>query len=326
MYLRRRACATPSPFARLPFENDLAADELFQSQRPPRGARLRHLVELRGIGPDAQRRRSPGEVGSGKTTVCRRVAGDLPSRTAPRLLRLADHRPRPRHVQVQSSRRGSSGRPGNSPSSSSTRPSTCATTCSRIFASSPTSAWTPNGACACCSSASPNCAAGCPMAVHESLSQRLVVRHHIGSPRPRRARRLPRPPPAPRRLRTAAVRAARRRGPVPDLPQTATAGQPHRALRPVRRRPRQGANRRRRAHAARPQRTPPLNTRQPASATTALLPLPANAANHPQVRAQCGKSRDRPSGINREARGGSYARDNTPDRGGTIWAINRFVV
>ena len=78
MYLRRRACATPSPFTRLPFENDLAADELFESAAHREAeARLRHLVELRGIGPDAQRRRSPGEVGSGKTTVCRHVAAGL---------------------------------------------------------------------------------------------------------------------------------------------------------------------------------------------------------------------------------------------------------
>ena len=78
MYLRRRACATPSPFTRPPFENDLAADELFESAAHREAeARLKHLVELRGIGPDAQRRRSPGEVGSGKTTVCRHVAAGL---------------------------------------------------------------------------------------------------------------------------------------------------------------------------------------------------------------------------------------------------------
>ena len=78
MYLSRRACATPSPFTRLPFENDLATDELFQSSAHREAeARLKHLVELRGIGPDAQRRRSPGEVGSGKTTVCRHVTADL---------------------------------------------------------------------------------------------------------------------------------------------------------------------------------------------------------------------------------------------------------
>ena len=52
MYLSRRACATPSPFTRLPFENDLATDELFQSSAHREAeARLKHLVELRGIGP-----------------------------------------------------------------------------------------------------------------------------------------------------------------------------------------------------------------------------------------------------------------------------------
>ena len=72
MYLRRRACATPSPFTRLPFENDLATDELFQSSAHREAeARLRHLVELRGIGL------LTGEVGSGKTTVCRHVTADL---------------------------------------------------------------------------------------------------------------------------------------------------------------------------------------------------------------------------------------------------------
>ena len=72
MYLRHFA------FTRLPFENDLAADELFESAAHREAeARLKHLVELRGIGPDAQRRRSPGEVGSGKTTVCRHVAAGL---------------------------------------------------------------------------------------------------------------------------------------------------------------------------------------------------------------------------------------------------------
>ena len=65
MYLRRRACATPSPFTRLPFENDLATDGLFESNAHREAeARLGHLVELRGIGL------LTGEVGSGKTTVC----------------------------------------------------------------------------------------------------------------------------------------------------------------------------------------------------------------------------------------------------------------
>ena len=100
MYLRRRACATPSPFTRLPFENDLATDELFQSSAHREAeARLKHLVELRGIGL------LTGEVGSGKTTVCRHVTADLHpglhrvyyvSLTTGNVLR---------HVQVQSPRR-----------------------------------------------------------------------------------------------------------------------------------------------------------------------------------------------------------------------------
>ena len=58
MYLRHFA------FTRLPFENDLATDELFESGAHREAeARLKHLVELRGIGPDAQRRRSPARSG-----------------------------------------------------------------------------------------------------------------------------------------------------------------------------------------------------------------------------------------------------------------------
>ncbi len=66
MYLRHFA------FTRLPFENDLATDELFQSNAHREAdARLRHLIELRGIGL------LTGEVGSGKTTVCRHVTAGL---------------------------------------------------------------------------------------------------------------------------------------------------------------------------------------------------------------------------------------------------------
>ena len=66
MYLRHFA------FTRLPFENDLATDELFESSAHREAeARLKHLVELRGIGL------LTGEVGSGKTTVCRYVTAGL---------------------------------------------------------------------------------------------------------------------------------------------------------------------------------------------------------------------------------------------------------
>ena len=59
-------------FTRLPFENDLHTDELFQSSAHREAqVRLKHLVELRGIGL------LTGEVGSGKTTVCRHVTAGL---------------------------------------------------------------------------------------------------------------------------------------------------------------------------------------------------------------------------------------------------------
>ena len=50
-------------FARLPFENDLVTDQLFESDAHLEAeARLKHLVEVRGIGL------LTGEVGAGKTT------------------------------------------------------------------------------------------------------------------------------------------------------------------------------------------------------------------------------------------------------------------
>ena len=59
-------------FAQLPFENDLETDQLFESSAHREAeARLKHLVELRGIGL------LTGEVGSGKTTVCRHVTAGL---------------------------------------------------------------------------------------------------------------------------------------------------------------------------------------------------------------------------------------------------------
>ena len=51
---------------RLPFETPAHTDELFESNsRREAEARLQHLIELKGIGLLS------GEVGSGKTTVCR---------------------------------------------------------------------------------------------------------------------------------------------------------------------------------------------------------------------------------------------------------------
>ncbi len=59
-------------FAHLPFENDLETDQLFESSAHREAeARLKHLVELRGIGL------LTGEVGAGKTTVCRHVTAGL---------------------------------------------------------------------------------------------------------------------------------------------------------------------------------------------------------------------------------------------------------
>lgn len=66
MYLRHFA------FTRFPFENTLEADELYASTaRREAEARLKHLIELRGIGL------MTGEVGCGKTTVCRHVTAGL---------------------------------------------------------------------------------------------------------------------------------------------------------------------------------------------------------------------------------------------------------
>ncbi len=59
-------------FTRLPFEHDLAPDELFAYAASAEAeTRLHHLLELQGIGL------LTGEVGSGKTTVCRKVTAAL---------------------------------------------------------------------------------------------------------------------------------------------------------------------------------------------------------------------------------------------------------
>ena len=66
MYLRHFA------LTRLPFETPAHTDELFESNaRREAEARLHHLIELKGIGL------MTGEVGSGKTTVCRHIASAL---------------------------------------------------------------------------------------------------------------------------------------------------------------------------------------------------------------------------------------------------------
>ena len=101
------------------------------------------------------------------------------------------------------------------------------------------------------------------MAVHESLSQRLIVRHHIGS-----LSRDELDDYLTHRLRLAGCELPLFEPPAAEalfqgLPRPAQADQPHRPLRAVRRRARQGPNRRRRTHAARPRRTPPLDPPSP---------------------------------------------------------------
>ena len=75
------------------FETPAHTDELFESNaRRGAEARLHHLIELKGIGLIT------GEVGSGKTTVCRHIASAL----HPGLYRVGDvslTTGSPRHVQ-----------------------------------------------------------------------------------------------------------------------------------------------------------------------------------------------------------------------------------
>jgi type II secretory pathway predicted ATPase ExeA len=60
--------------ARHPFGKDLAPEDLFASAAATElEVRLRHLLDLRGIGLVT------GEPGSGKTTICRKVAASLHS-------------------------------------------------------------------------------------------------------------------------------------------------------------------------------------------------------------------------------------------------------
>ena len=83
MYLRHFT------FTRFPFAANLEADELFASvARREAEARLRHLLELRGIGL------LTGEVGCGKTTVCRHVTANLHPGLHRVFLRLPLHRQR----------------------------------------------------------------------------------------------------------------------------------------------------------------------------------------------------------------------------------------
>ena len=144
MYLRHFA------FTRMPFETPAETDELFESSaRREAEARLGHLIELRGIGM------LTGEVGSGKTTVCRHLTAQLHpglyrvhyvSLTTGNVLDMYKSIAWELGLSVERSRSSattrsgprspaSQRRPSNSPSSSSTRPTTCATTSSRTSAS-----------------------------------------------------------------------------------------------------------------------------------------------------------------------------------------------
>ena len=59
-------------FTRMPFHTPTESDELLESNaRREAEARLHHLIELRGIGM------LTGDVGSGKTTVCRYLTAQL---------------------------------------------------------------------------------------------------------------------------------------------------------------------------------------------------------------------------------------------------------
>ncbi len=61
-------------FTREPFTDGIEADELFEHRaHAEAGARIRHLLDLRGIGL------LTGEVGCGKTTACRHVISTLHS-------------------------------------------------------------------------------------------------------------------------------------------------------------------------------------------------------------------------------------------------------
>ena len=75
----------------------------------------------------------------------------------------------------------------------------------------------------------------------------------------RRTRRLPHPTAATRRLRTPPVRPPCRRSAVPERARPAQARQPHRPLRPDRRRPQQRPNRQPRTPSARRRGTPAMN-------------------------------------------------------------------
>ena len=225
------------------------------SRREGRGAPSSTSSSLRGIGAC-----SPARSASGKNQPwCRHVHLHAPSRPVPHLLRLAHHRQRARHVQVRSvgrwgcppkrfrappptapsaqkitrpRRRGQN----SSPSSSSMKPSTLRNdrprrpqiVCANFMMDSEKPP-VPGAR-----RAHRACAGALAMAVHESLSQRLVVRHHLNGLGPATNSTTTSPTvcdsPA---ARLPSVRATRRRGPCSrvraGLPRLI---KPHRPLRP----------------------------------------------------------------------------------------------
>src|SRR5919106_1116869 len=103
------------------------------------------------------------------------------------------------------------------------------------------------------------------MAVHESACPTHRGALPPGRARPRGTARVSHPSPALGRLRITAHRATRRRGPVPGHPGYATQGQPPGSLRAYQRRPRQSKGRLYRACTSRPGGDPSMNKTPPGS-------------------------------------------------------------
>ena len=251
MYLRHFA------LTRLPFETPAHTDELYESNsRREAEARLHHLIELKGIG--LHHRRGRFRQNHRVPTRRRRPA----SRPVSGGLRLLDHRQRARHVQSPSP--GNWGFPPNARAPPPTAPSVPKIT-RRVCEAKQLPVLVIDEAQhlrndvledirLLCNFAMDSENRLClllvgltelrrrlAMAVHESLSQRLIVRHHLNGLDRDELDALPHPPPASGRLRTPLVRTLRHRGTVPEHARIASAHQPHCPLRPDRRRARQRA-------------------------------------------------------------------------------------
>ena len=274
-------------FTHYPFERALQPDELFASSAAREAqARLASPGRVARHRPDHRRGRL-GQDHAVPATVRRPASGPLPP-----VLRAAVHRQRARHVQGHRLAAGPAHRaqprqrlprhPHRSLApdlgdqdppacSSSTRRSTCATMCSRTCACSPTTPWTPSGACACSWSGFTELRRRLTMAVHESLTQRIVVRYHLSG-----LTREELPAYLTHRLQLAGCtlplfEPAGHRGAVPGHPGLAAQGQPRRPLRAVRRRAGQAPTDQRRARPVRPRGGPamkPVAAHAPAVALT----------------------------------------------------------